>query len=150
MSPNATLLKSFVLRPQFQSFGHICSSSLFDKNYELLLKHLKFKGLQPKTIAEYSYSRAIRRTGDYFDHQIDDLTEADLLDYFTDLRETHSWRSVKLDLHELKFSAGATDDRDHHDAGRQRTRQADCARVFRDAQFVSAGQSAMSALAFTR
>jgi integrase/recombinase XerD len=64
-------------------------------------KHLTLKGLQPKTIE--AYSRAIRRVGDYFDHQIDDLSEADLLDYFTDLRETHSWSSVKLDLYGLKF-----------------------------------------------
>ena len=73
----------------------------FDKNYRLHLKHLKLKGLQPKTIE--AYSRAIRRVGDYFDHQIDHLTEADLMDYFTDLRETHSWSSVKLDLYGLKF-----------------------------------------------
>lgn len=73
----------------------------FDNNYQLLLKHLKLKGLQPKTIE--AYSRAIRRTGDYFNQQIEDLTEADLIDYFTDLRETHSWSSVKLDLYGLKF-----------------------------------------------
>ncbi|MBO3708920.1 MAG: phage integrase N-terminal SAM-like domain-containing protein, partial [Candidatus Accumulibacter sp.] len=72
----------------------------FDRNYELHLKHLKLKGLQPKTIE--AYARAIRRVGDYFDHQIDDLSETDLLDYFTDLRETHSWSSVKLDLYGLK------------------------------------------------
>jgi integrase/recombinase XerD len=77
------------------------AATIFDKNYELHQKHLKLKGLQPKTIE--AYSRAIRRVGDYFDHQIDDLTEADLMDYFTDLRETHSWSSVKLDLYGLKF-----------------------------------------------
>src|SRR6266496_1974781 len=73
----------------------------FDKNYRLHLKHLQLKGLQPKTIE--AYSRAIRRVGDYFDHQIDELTEADLMDYFTELRQTHSWSSVKLDLYGLKF-----------------------------------------------
>jgi site-specific recombinase XerD len=77
------------------------AATIFDKHYELHQKHLKLKGLQPKTIE--AYSRAIRRVGDYFDHQIDDLTEADLMDYFTDLRETHSWSSVKLDLYGLKF-----------------------------------------------
>jgi integrase/recombinase XerD len=77
------------------------SSVHFDRQYQRHLKHLKLKGLQPKTIE--AYSRAIRRVGDYFDHQIDDLTEADLMDYFTDLRETHSWSSVKLDLYGLKF-----------------------------------------------
>ncbi|HRL78634.1 MAG TPA: hypothetical protein PLC86_23550, partial [Candidatus Accumulibacter phosphatis] len=37
----------------------------FDRNYELHLKHLKLKGLQPKTIE--AYARAIRRVGDYFE-----------------------------------------------------------------------------------
>jgi len=73
----------------------------FDRNYQLHLKHLKLKGLQPKTIE--AYSRAIRRVGAYFDQQIDTLTEGDLTDYFTDLTESHSWSSVKLDLYGLKF-----------------------------------------------
>lgn len=73
----------------------------FDTNYQLHLKHLKLKGLQPKTIE--AYSRAIRRVGDYFDHQIDDLTEVQLTDYFTDLIESHSWSTVKLDPYGLKF-----------------------------------------------
>ena len=77
------------------------TARIFDKNYEVHVKHLQLKGMQPKTIE--AYSRAIRRVGDYFDHQIDDLTEVDLMDYFTDLRETHSWSSVKLDLYGLKF-----------------------------------------------
>lgn len=77
------------------------TATIFDRNYELHQKHLKLKGLQPKTVE--AYSRAIRRVGDYFDHRIDALTEADLMDYFTDLRETHSWSSVKLDLYGLKF-----------------------------------------------
>jgi hypothetical protein len=71
------------------------AATIFDKHYDLHQKHLKLKGLQPKTIE--AYSRAIRRVGNYFDHQIDDLGEADLMDYFSDLRETHSWSSVKLD-----------------------------------------------------
>lgn len=75
--------------------------TIFEKNYQLLLKHLKLKGLQPKTIE--AYSRAIRRVGDYFDNQVEHLTEAELIDYFTDLRQTHSWSSVKLDLYGLKF-----------------------------------------------
>jgi integrase/recombinase XerD len=73
----------------------------FDRNYQLHLKHLKLKGLQPKTIE--AYSRAIRRVGVYFDQQIDNLTEGDLTDYFTDLIESHAWSSVKLDLYGLKF-----------------------------------------------
>ena len=73
----------------------------FDRQYQAHLKHLKLKGLQPKTID--AYSRAIRRIGDYFDQQIDALTEAQLTDYFTDLITSHSWTTVKLDLYGLKF-----------------------------------------------
>jgi site-specific recombinase XerD len=73
----------------------------FKRNYDTPLKHLKLKGLQPKTIE--AYSRAIRRIGAYFDHQIDDLSEAQLADYFTDLLASHSWSTVKLDLYGLKF-----------------------------------------------
>lgn len=49
------------------------SEDKFKQNYQRRLKHLKLKGLQPKTID--AYSRAICRMGDYFDHQLDDLTE---------------------------------------------------------------------------
>lgn len=77
------------------------SASLFDQHYQLHLKHLKLKGLQPKTID--AYSRAIRRIGARFDHRIDNLTEAQLTDYFTELVESHSWSAVKLDLYGLKF-----------------------------------------------
>jgi hypothetical protein len=52
-------------------------------------------GLQPKSIE--AYSRAIRRIGERFDHQIDALSEQQLLDYFTELVASHSWSSVKLD-----------------------------------------------------
>ncbi len=83
------------------SAGAVTNVSNFERNYLLHQKHLKLKGLQPKTIE--AYSRAIRRAGAYFDHQIDNLSETDLMDYFTDLRETHGWSSVKLDLYGLKF-----------------------------------------------
>ena len=73
----------------------------FDQQYQSHLKHLKLKGMQPKTID--AYARAIRRIGAYFDHQIDALTEAQLTDYFTDLIGSHSWTTVKLDLYGLKF-----------------------------------------------
>ena len=73
----------------------------FDQQYQTHLKHLKLKGLQPKTID--AYSRAIRRIGARFDHQIDSLTETQLTDYFTELVTTHSWSSVKLDLYGWKF-----------------------------------------------
>ena len=75
--------------------------SHFDQQYQTHLKHLKLKGLQPKTIE--AYSRAIRRIGACFDHQVDSLTEEQLTDYFTELKESHSWSTVKLDLYGLKF-----------------------------------------------
>lgn len=77
------------------------SESHFNQNYQTHLKHLKLKGLQPKTIE--AYARAIRRVGEYFDEQIEGLSEAQLTDYFTDLLASHSWSSVKLDLYGLKF-----------------------------------------------
>lgn len=73
----------------------------FDRLYQSHLKHLKLKGLQPKTVD--AYARAIRRVGAYFDHRIEALTEAQLADYFTDLLASHSWSAVKLDLYGLKF-----------------------------------------------
>jgi integrase/recombinase XerD len=77
------------------------STADFDRQYQTHLKHLKLKGLQPKTIE--AYSRAIRRIGAHFDYQIDDLTEPQLTNYFTELLGTHSWSAVKLDLYGLKF-----------------------------------------------
>jgi site-specific recombinase XerD len=77
------------------------STAPFDRQYQTHLKHLKLKGLQPKTIE--AYSRAIRRIGMRFDHRIDDLTEQQLTDYFTELLASHSWSAVKLDLYGLKF-----------------------------------------------
>lgn len=73
----------------------------FQIYYEQHCKHLKLKGLQPKTIE--AYSRAIRRIGDYFNYRIDDLTQEQLLDYFHQLKEKSSWSTVKLDLYGLKF-----------------------------------------------
>ncbi|MBK1702830.1 phage integrase N-terminal SAM-like domain-containing protein, partial [Thiococcus pfennigii] len=73
----------------------------FQSRYDTHLKHLKLKGLQPKTIE--AYARAVRRVGAYFDFQIDDLSEEQLVAYFTDLLASHSWSAVKLDLYGLKF-----------------------------------------------
>ena len=64
------------------------SDADFKRQYESHLKHLRLKGLQPKTIE--AYARAIRRIGAYFDHQIDDPSETQLTDYFADLLESHS------------------------------------------------------------
>ncbi len=73
----------------------------FDALYQCHLKHLKLKGLQPKTIE--AYSRAVRRAGAYFGYRIEALDEAQLRDYFTELIGSHSWSTVKLDLYGLQF-----------------------------------------------
>lgn len=75
--------------------------SKFSAYYEIHCKHLKLKGLRPKTIE--AYSRAIRRIGAYFNGNLDNLTQNQLLDYFYQLLETSSWSTVKLDLYGLKF-----------------------------------------------
>ena len=77
------------------------STAHFKSQYERHLKHLQLKGLQPKTID--AYARAIRRFGAYFDYQLDELSEAQLLDYFADRLHSHSWSAAKLDLYGLKF-----------------------------------------------
>ncbi len=70
-------------------------STYFDRHYQSHLKHLKLKGLQPKTVE--AYSRAIRRICDYFGHQIEHLTEAQLTDYFSDLaRIFHKGRRISF------------------------------------------------------
>jgi site-specific recombinase XerD len=73
----------------------------FNAYYRKHLKCLKLAGLQPKTIE--AYARAIRRIGNYFNCRIDDLTMDQLLEYFHELLESHSWSAVKLDLYGLKF-----------------------------------------------
>ncbi len=73
----------------------------FDRLYDKHVKHLKLLGLQPKTIQ--AYSRAIRRVGQYFNYKIDALSMDQLLDYFNNLLESHSWSTVKLDLYGLKY-----------------------------------------------
>ena len=80
---------------------HMPTDPQFNKYYQRHLKCLKLGGLQPKTID--AYSRAIRRIGNYFDCRVDELTSDQLLDYFNDLLDSHSWNTVKLDLYGLKF-----------------------------------------------
>ena len=76
-------------------------NATFKRNYEKYQKHLKLKGLQPKTIE--AYERAIRRIGEYFNYEINELSEQQVTDYFASLLASHSWTTVKLDLYGLKF-----------------------------------------------
>jgi len=73
----------------------------FNEYYQKHMKCLKLNGFQPKTIE--AYSRAIKRIGNYFDCRINNLTSDQLLDYFNELLDSHSWNTVKLDLYGLKF-----------------------------------------------
>jgi integrase/recombinase XerD len=74
----------------------------FERQYQPHLKHLRLKGLQPKTID--ADARGMRRIGEYFSYQVGDaLSEDDLTEYFTELLGSHSWSGVKLDLYGLKF-----------------------------------------------
>jgi site-specific recombinase XerD len=77
------------------------SEADFKRQYASLEKHLRLKGLRPKTIE--AYSRGIRRIGARFDYRLEDLSSEQLVDYFCELLESHSWSSVKLDLYGLKF-----------------------------------------------
>ena len=73
----------------------------FASLYRQHLQHLQLKGLRPKTVE--AYARAIRRIGAHFDYQLSALTPTQLADYFTQLKQAHSWSGVKLDLYGLKF-----------------------------------------------
>jgi len=73
----------------------------FKQRYATHLKRLQLQGPRPKTID--AYLRAIRHLGAYFDERIDDLTEAQLTDYFSDQLASHSWSTVKHRLYGLSF-----------------------------------------------
>ncbi len=49
------------------------------------------------------YSRAFRRVTEYFDRCPDRLTTDDLKEHFTNLVNTHSWSTVKVDHNGLQF-----------------------------------------------
>ncbi|MEI6150031.1 MAG: site-specific integrase [bacterium] len=66
-----------------------------------MLRALKLQGKAEATVD--AYSRAIRRTAEFFDRCPDDLTAEDLKAYFAALLETHSWSTVKLDRCGLQF-----------------------------------------------
>ena len=77
------------------------TESKFNHYYSQFCKHLTLKGLQPKTIE--AYTLAIRRMGAYFNYDLVHLSEDQLLDYFHQLLDSHSWSAVKHDLYGLKF-----------------------------------------------
>ncbi len=78
-----------------------CEQQRFEYLYEQHLTNLKLQGKRPSTVD--AYSRAVRRIAAYFDCCPDDLSTADLKQYFADLIESHSWSTVKLDRNGLQF-----------------------------------------------
>lgn len=73
----------------------------FKKYHSQLLKHLRLKGLQPNT--RDAYERAIKRIYTFFNGDIENLTEDQMLDYFDQFLLSNSWSGVKLDLYGLRF-----------------------------------------------
>lgn len=69
--------------------------------YRRHVQHLQLQGLRPKTIE--AYARAMRRIGTHFGFAVTELSAEQLADYFTQLKASHSWSAIKLDLYGLKF-----------------------------------------------
>jgi integrase/recombinase XerD len=69
--------------------------------YAAMLRALELQGMAEKTID--AYSRAIRRSAEFFGRCPDDLTTEELQTYFAALLESHSWSTVKLDRCGLQF-----------------------------------------------
>lgn len=75
--------------------------SKYNVLYEKHLLELKLQGKAAKTIE--AYARGVRRVAAYFDRCPDDLTTDELKRYFSDLLDSHSWSTVKLDRNGLRF-----------------------------------------------
>jgi integrase len=73
----------------------------FDELYRKHLRALKLQGMSDKTID--AYSRAVRRISAWFDCCPDRLEPEQLAEYFSELIESHSWSTVKLDRCGLQF-----------------------------------------------
>jgi integrase/recombinase XerD len=73
----------------------------FNPLYEQMRQALVLQGKRPKTID--AYTRAVRRVAAYVDRCPDNLTAAELKDYFASLVKSHSWSTVKLDRNGVQF-----------------------------------------------
>ena len=73
----------------------------FDKLYHCHLRTLKLRGLSDNTID--CYARAVRRVSSRFDCCPDQLTLEQLEGYFSELVESGSWSTVKIDRNGLQF-----------------------------------------------
>lgn len=73
----------------------------FESLYQSNLRTLKLRGLSEKTID--SYARSVRRVSTHFDCCPDLLTTEQLEGYFSELVDSHSWSTVKIDRNGLLF-----------------------------------------------
>jgi integrase len=73
----------------------------YEELYTRHLRALKLQGKRDKTID--SYARAVRRVSSHFDCCPDQLTIEQLEGYFSDLVDSHSWSTVKIDRNGLQF-----------------------------------------------
>lgn len=80
---------------------HQAESKRFNELYQRHLRLLKLQGKAQKTID--AYSRAVRRIRDFFDCCPDLLTLDQRETYFSNLVQSHSWSTVKIDRNGLQF-----------------------------------------------
>jgi len=76
-------------------------TSRFNELYQRHVRLLKLQGKSQKTID--AYARAVRRISKHFDCCPDQLTLEQREEYFSDLVESHSWSTVKIDRNGLQF-----------------------------------------------
>lgn len=76
-------------------------SKRYENLYQQHLTGLKLRGMSHNTIDVYA--RAVRRVTEYFDACPDTLTVEQLRLYFSDLIDSHSWSTVKVDRNGLRF-----------------------------------------------
>ena len=73
----------------------------FARSDESLLKRMKLRGMQPRTIELYSHG--VRLAAAYFDYQIDGLNKDQLTDCFAQILDYLSWSALNPDVYGLKF-----------------------------------------------
>ena len=73
----------------------------FNELYQRHLRLLKLQGKSKSTID--AYARAVRRISEHFDCCPDQLSLEQREQFFSDLVESHSWSTVKVDRNGLQF-----------------------------------------------
>lgn len=73
----------------------------FNELYQRHLRSLKLQGKSQKTID--AYARAVRRISQHFDCCPDQLSLEQREEYFSELVQSHSWSTVKIDRNGLQF-----------------------------------------------